>query len=56
MITNAIAKICAPWSSDQPPIVISAISPAPPSRSSTVPAFVAFDSAFSRLGWRITTS
>src|SRR5689334_23294112 len=50
---NAMANGCAPWSADQPPKVMIAISPALASSSITTAAFVALDSAFSRLGWRI---
>src|SRR4051812_40962702 len=46
----------APCRSVQPPAVTSRISPALASSSSTTIAFVAFDSAFSRLGWRIETA
>src|SRR3954470_13925151 len=51
-----IEMTCAPSRSCQPPIVMIAVSAALASRSRIVPAFVAFDPPFSRLGWWITRS
>src|SRR4051795_12252245 len=50
-----MATNCAPWRSDQPPRVMMPTRPALAMSSNTTTAFVAFDSAFSRLGCRICT-
>src|SRR4029079_16066587 len=52
----AMATNWAPCSAVQPPAVISSTRPALAMSSRTTIALVAFDSAFSRLGWRIVTA